>query len=84
MEKNHHIWRIWSNTLHRWGVQDLVASLLEAAGPLSIVAAQLIYVGQPILRGVVPERQLVALTGLLEDDAQRDAFVNYIRDGVQV
>ena len=70
--------------MHRWGVEDLVAYLLEAAGPLSIVAAQLIYIGQPIFRGVVPERQLVALTGLLEDDAQRDAFVNYIRDGVQV
>ena len=65
-------------------MEDLVAYLLEAAGPLSIVAAQLIYIGQPIFRGVVPERQLVALTGLLEDDAQRDAFVNYIRDGVQV
>lgn len=84
MEKNHHIWRIWSNTLHRWGVEDLVAYLLEAAGPLTVIAAQLIYIGQPILRGLVPEKHLVVLSALLEDDVQRAAFVNYIRDGVQL
>lgn len=70
--------------MHRWGVEDLVAYLLEAAGPLAIIAAQMIYIGQPIVRGLVPERHLVVLTGLLEDDTQRDAFVNYIRNGVQL
>lgn len=70
--------------MHRWGVEDLVAFLLEAAGPLSIIPAQLIYIGQPILRGLVPERHLMVLTGLLEDDTQRDAFVNFIRQEVQV
>lgn len=70
--------------MHRWGVEDLVAYLLEAAGPLTVIAAQLIYIGQPILRGLVPEKHLVVLSALLEDDVQRAAFVNYIRDGVQL
>ena len=83
MDKNHHIWRIWVKTLHRWGVEDLVASILEAAGPLTIIGAQLIYIGQPILNGVVPDGHLAALTGTLEDDEQRDAFVIYLRERVQ-
>lgn len=65
-------------------MEDLVAYLLEAAGPLTVIAAQLIYIGQPILRGLVPEKHLVVLSALLEDDVQRAAFVNYIRDGVQL
>jgi hypothetical protein len=84
MDKNHHIWRIWVKTLHRWGVEDLVASLLEAAGPLTIIGAQAIYLGQPILNGVVGDGHLTALTGVLEDDDQRDAFVSYIREGEMV
>jgi hypothetical protein len=83
MDKNHHIWRIWVKSLHRWGVEDLVASLLEAAGPLTIIGAQLIYIGQPILNGVVPDGHLSVLTGTLEDDDQRDAFVSYLREWVQ-
>jgi len=83
MDKNHHIWRIWVKSLHRWGVEDLVASLLEAAGPLTIIGAQLIYIGQPILNGVVPDGHLSVLTGTLEDDDQRDAFVSYLRERVQ-
>ena len=82
MDKNHHIWRIWVKALHRWGVEDLVASFLEAAGPLTIIGAQLIYVGQPVLNGLIPSTHLSALTGMLEDDQQRDAFVGYIRKEV--
>ena len=81
MDKNHHIWRIWVKTLHRWGVENLVASLLEAAGPLTIIGAQAVYIGQPILNGIVPDGHLLVLTGVLEDDDQRDAFVSYIRAG---
>lgn len=83
MEKNHHIWQIWVKALHRWGVSDLVASFLEAAGPLSIIGAQVIYIGQPVLNGVVPDRHLSVLTDVLEDDDQRDAFVSYLREWVR-
>ena len=68
-------------TLHRWGVENLVASLLEAAGPLTIIVDIAVYIGQPILYGFVPDGHLIVLTGVLEDDDQRDAFVNYIRAG---
>lgn len=81
MDKNHHIWRIWGTTLHRWGLEDLVASVIEAAGPLTLIGAQLIYIGQPILDGIIPDGHLSLLAEVLENDEKRTAFVNYLREG---
>jgi hypothetical protein len=78
MDTNHHIWRVWANALNRWGLQNLVASFLEAAGPLTLIGAQAIYVGQPVLRGILPAGHLNALTSMLEDDSQREEFVFYL------
>ena len=80
MDTNHHIWRVWTNNLHRWGLQNLVASFLEAAGPLALIGAQFVYVGQPILDTFVPAGHLQALAGVLEDDNQRQAFVACLRE----
>ncbi len=80
MDTNHHIWREWANTLHRWGLENLVASFLEAAGPLTLIGAQAVYIGQPILNGIVPSGHLAALASLLEDDRQREEFVVYLRE----
>ena len=55
-----------------------MASFLEAAGPLSLIGAQVIYVGQPILRGILPDRHLSAITNMLEDDSQREEFVMFL------
>ena len=82
MKENHHIWRIWAKTLHLWGVDNLVATFLEAAGPLTIIGAQAIYIGQPVLNSFVPNEHLNVLTVVLEEDDQRDAFINYIREGM--
>jgi hypothetical protein len=56
-----------------------VASFLEAAGPLALIGAQVIYAGQPILRDFIPAAHLRALTIMLEDNTQRDAFINSLR-----
>ena len=84
MDKNHHIWRVWARALHRWGLQELVASFLEAAGPLTLIGAQVIYVGQPILDAIVPDGHLSVLTHTLEDDDQRDAFVDCLRGEIKL
>ena len=78
MDTNHHIWRAWANALHRWGLQNLVASFLEAAGPLTLIGAQVVYVGQPILNSIVPDDHLDAVTRVLEDDGQREEFIAYL------
>jgi hypothetical protein len=81
MDTNHHIWRVWAKALHRWGLQNLVASFLEAAGPLTLIGAQVVYVGQPILNDIVPDGHINALTSVLEDDGQREEFIACLREG---
>ena len=84
MKKNHHIWRVWVKALHRWGVDNLVASFLEAAGPLTMIGAQVIYIGQPFLGSFLPVEHLKVLAVVLEQDDEREAFVNFVREGGQV
>lgn len=78
MIPDQHTWENWSSTLHGWGVQNLVASFLEAAGPLTLVGAQLVYLLQPFLRG--RSTQLSLLAGMLEDQEQAQAFAKYLRE----
>jgi len=80
MESNNHIWRIWANNLHRWGLQDIFATFLESAGPLAILGAQLVYLGQPLLNGSASADHLKAAANILEDTDQRKDFVSYLRE----
>lgn len=80
MDQYHHIWHDWSNHLHRWGANRLVAELLEAAGPLTIFGAQVIYLSQPFLKPIWPEDRWQALTALLEDSQKAQRFSALLRD----
>jgi hypothetical protein len=80
MDQNHHIWRDWSDNLHRWGVQSLAAAFLEAAGPLATFGAQAVYLSQPFLRPLWPEDHWQALIALLEDSKQAEQFTALLRD----
>ncbi|OGO63698.1 MAG: hypothetical protein A2Z45_03470 [Chloroflexi bacterium RBG_19FT_COMBO_55_16] len=77
------IWRIWANSLHRWGMENLIASILEAVGPLALLGAQVVYLGQPILHGILPANHLQALATLFEDNNQRQAFIAILREASQ-
>jgi hypothetical protein len=79
MDEDRHIWQIWADQLHRWGVRPHAATLLEVAGPLAIIGAQAMYVGQPFLRGLLPDDHWQALTGLLEDSQQAQDFADFLR-----
>ncbi len=81
MIANRHIWRVWADSLHRWGLQDLVASLLEDTGPLTILGAQAVYISQPFLNGMLPVSHLQALADMLEDSTQAQSFAAYLREG---
>ena len=83
MEQNSQIWQTWAETLSYWGVRDLTATVLEALGPLSILGAQLVYVGQPILNPLFPEGYLDDLADLLENPQKTQAFVAFLRQPEQ-
>lgn len=78
--KNQHIWRDWADTLHRWGVQEVVAILLEATGPLNFVGAQFVYFSQPIITHFLPEDHINAFAYLLENPEETRAFTDLLRN----
>ena len=80
MQSDRHIWQAWAYKLHSWGVGDWVASLLESAGPLTLLAAQVIYLGQPILGAAVPENRIEALVKLFEQPEATRSFISYLRE----
>ena len=81
MESNQHIWRVWVEKAHRWGFEDEIATLLEAAGPLTTLGAQMIYLAQPFLSPVLPHNHLNTLAELLERPEQTRAFTAMLREG---
>jgi len=80
MNADQHIWQVWARYLQRWGVKDWAATLLEAVGPLAVLGAQAVYMGQPLLNQTIPEGHLDALTRLLEDSTNTRAFVDFLRE----
>ena len=57
-----------------------MASLLDAVGPLSILGAQFVYVGQPVLSLWINDRQLEVFARLLEEPTKVQRFVTYLRE----
>jgi hypothetical protein len=79
---NPHIWQSWADTLYRWGAQEVVATLLEAFGPLNLVGAQVVYFGQPFLRMLLPEDHVNAFASLLDNPQETQAFTHFLRYGL--
>ena len=80
MIADHPFWEIWAKTLRRWGMHGLAVSLLEAAGPLTMLGAQLIYLSQPVLRSITPGRQIDALATMLDNPAETQQFIVFLRE----
>lgn len=82
VEEKYKLWRIWSDTLQRWGMREMVASLLEATGPLNLALAQLVYIGQPMIQSVLDQAHIQVLADTLEDRAETQAFIALLREGM--
>ena len=80
MSAHQEIWKTWAARLHQWGLGEVTASILEATAPLNLVAAQLVYIGQPVLRGVLRTENLNALAIMLEDPRETHTFVSHLRE----
>jgi hypothetical protein len=62
-------------------VEGMAASILEAAGPFTLVGAQAVYLFQPLLSSFLPDGHLTALAELLEQPDQARAFAEMLREG---
>jgi len=74
-------WRVWARELHRLRLETWVATLLDAAGSLSILGAQAIYMSQPLLNRAIPDNHLSDLAGLLEEPERVRSFTDFLREG---
>jgi hypothetical protein len=73
-------WPGWADFLRRHGLENLAAWALEAAGPLTVLGAQALYLGSPLLRPALSNRFIEALAGLLEDHSEAEAFAAFLRE----
>jgi len=80
MENDRHIWRYWAKNLQLWGLTRWAAAILEAFGPLSVVMAQVIYIGQPLLSRSIPGEKLTGLAKMLEDSQATYTFIDFLRE----
>lgn len=80
MDENQSTWDSWARALERWGMRKAVASLLEAAGSLSVLVAQVLYLSQPLLSGAVSSRSLHAFAHVLENPADKRDFISFLRE----
>jgi hypothetical protein len=75
-------WSAWMDTIRRLGLEGLVAWLLEAGGPLNVLGAQFIYLGQP-LAPASASAGLTALANLLEQEDEARAFAALLKGQMQ-
>jgi len=76
MINNRQIWKNWIATLHSWGIHEIVAT-----GPLNLIGAQLIYLGQPFINIFFPEENINAFAELLDNPVETKLFVESLRQG---
>jgi len=80
MQKDRSFWPEWSRFLQQSGLTEMVAALLDAAGPLSVLVAQMVYATRPFLGQIVSADRLQALTDLFEDQEESRSFAAFIRE----
>lgn len=80
MQKDRSFWPSWAHILQQWGLTELAAVLLEAAGPLHIFLAQMMYAGRPFLGQMASEERLSALVSLFENQEESRSFAAFIRE----
>ena len=74
MKSPREYWSRWAETLRRYQLHELTASLLEAGSPIALLGAQALYFGQ----GLVESDQLRALAETLEEDSEARAFASFL------
>ena len=71
-------WPEWIAALRRRGLDGFAALLLEAGGPINIIGAQMLYIGEPFAS---PQASagIHALANLLEEEDEARAFAALLK-----
>ncbi len=81
MSENQPEWINWARTLQLGGINKGVAFLLDEAGSLCVLFAQLVYLSQPLLSGILSNHSMEAIARVLEDPQSRQEFIVTLREG---
>ena len=68
-------WSKWAESLRNLKLDGMVAWLLEAGAPLTILGAQALYISQPFVGG----NKIDSLAQMLEQEDETQAFARYLR-----
>jgi hypothetical protein len=71
-------WSKWAESLRILKLDGIVAWLLEAGAPLTILGAQALYISQPFVGG----GKINSLAHMLEQEDETQAFARYLRGEV--
>jgi len=77
MDSPRNYWPQWTESLRNMGLDGFAAWLLEASGPLNILGAQLLYIGQPFATRQTSDG-IRALANLLEQEDESRAFAAFL------
>lgn len=78
MNSSRAYWPIWTDFLRKQGLAELAVWFLEASGPLNVLGAQALYLGQPFAP-VSASQGLRALADLLEQENEARAFIDLLK-----
>lgn len=74
MKSSREYWPRWAETLRRFQLHELTASVLEAGSPLALLGAQALYFSQ----GLIKNDQLTALAETLEEEQETRDFASFL------
>jgi len=76
-------WRRWARKLQQRGLAKLVTALLETGSAFSTLAAQALYISQPLLEPWAQKQEVAKFTELLENPDQTAAFSRLLKEESQ-
>lgn len=78
MQSSRSYWPDWLDSLRKSRLDHWVAWMLDAAGPLNILGAQLVHLAAPVLP--VENSQARAIADVLESESETRAFIQFLRE----
>jgi hypothetical protein len=81
MSEDSALFKEWAGFLKRWGLTKLALSVLDGAGPLTLVFSQLLHMGAV---ANLADLQVKNLASVLEDDKSSALLADYLRKDLSI